>query len=181
MKKVFTCWAISLSGLIILGLASVFFSIGGYSRQADIVFAVATLCLSVALPGAIVAPSKVHMTLFMSVIVAGVAMLGLNIALLIHLEIQDVDYGSAIPILELFLAWLLGILVAAMIIRSRRYISLLTTTAIGIVAWCIGLYLMLMMGYHERAYIALGTGCICLLVGLAGLLISQKKLHQIKL
>jgi hypothetical protein len=180
MKKLIIYAMIAVLGLIILGVASIFFSIVGYNRQADIVFAAATLCLSVALPGAIIAPTKGLVVFFMGLLVASVAILILDIALLIHLEIQDVNYGHAIPIFELFLVWLLGILIGAMIYRFRRHISYLTTAAIGIVAVCIGIYFMLRLDYHERAYIALGTGCICLLVGVAGMWMSQKKPHQIK-
>ena len=177
MKKELTYSAVSLPGLLALALASVFFTRVGYSRQADIVFALATLCLSFALPGAIIAPTKARLALFISAIVASIAILGLDTALLIGLEMQDIDYGHTIPIFELLLAWLLAILIVAMIIRFRRYISYLTTTGIGLVALCIGLYLKLMMDYHERAGIAFGTGCICLLVGVAGLLISRKKIN----
>lgn len=180
MKKIALYLTISLPGLLLLAPASAYFMLAGYNRKADIVFAIATLCLSFALPGALVARTKERLAIFMGVIVAGIVILGLDIALLIRLETQDVDYGHTIPIFELFLAWLLVLLVVAMIIRSRRYIFLLTATAIGLVALCIGLYLKLMMDYHERAAIAFGAGCLCLLAGAVGFLISRKQPHHIK-
>src|SRR5437588_12719876 len=111
MKKLVLCYIVALLGVIILGLAIYFFSARVYNRQADVVFAVGTLCLSAALLGAIIAQSKVHVSIFSSLLIVGIVILGLDTASLIHLEVQDMYYGRTIPIFELFIVWLLGALI----------------------------------------------------------------------
>jgi hypothetical protein len=181
VKTRIICSAVALLGVAILAAALYRVYVDGSNRQTDALFAAGTLCLFAALPGAIVSASKRQILLFYGLIIAGVVILGIGIILLINLELQDVDYGHAIPLLELLVVGLIGMLVAATIIRYGRYFtSYFVIAAIGMLAVCIGLYLLVSMNYHERAYIALGTGGICLLTALIGSFVFPKRTHQFK-
>lgn len=44
---------------------------------------------------------------------------------------------------------------------------------LGLIALSIGLYFLAILGYHGRAYMVLGTGTLCLLGSLFGLIVSH--------
>lgn len=52
-------------------------------------------------------------------------------------------------------------------------------TAFGSFVFVMGMYLLIVMIYHERAYIALGVGAACFIGGLAGLIVKPQSVKVV--
>ncbi len=71
---------------------------------------------------------------------------------------------------------LLGGLVGTLVTRPKTQAVVSSSAiALGIVALGVGSYFLTTLEYHERAYIVLGSGIICLLGGIAGILVARSK------
>ena len=60
------------------------------------------------------------------------------------------------------------------LIRKHTF-TFVSTTIIGIVSLLLGLFLIIVVNYHERAYIFLGLGVGCIIGGITGLIQIRKK------
>ena len=74
---------------------------------------------------------------------------------------------------------LLGFLggLAGIIIPRSMAAALGGLLVLGLVTLSIGLYCLTILGYHGRAYMVLGTGTLCLLGSLVGIIVNQYRAH----
>ncbi len=61
--------------------------------------------------------------------------------------------------------------------KTSTLFSLLTV--FGFLVFVIGMYLLTVMIYHERAYITLGVGAACFIGGLAGLIVKPQSIKGV--
>lgn len=52
-------------------------------------------------------------------------------------------------------------------------------TAFGFFVFVVGMYLLIVMVYHERSYITLGVGAACFIGGLAGLIVKPQSIKVV--
>lgn len=71
---------------------------------------------------------------------------------------------------------LLGGIVGTIVTRSRAQAISYGVITCGIVALGTGIYLLNILDYHERAILALATGIICIIGGLAGIIVARSRL-----
>src|SRR5579875_2832570 len=61
-------------------------------------------------------------------------------------------------------------------LTPKQLMMFLAITVFGFVALLFGIFLIIFMRYHERAYVFLGMGAFCLIGGIAGIVVTAPKI-----
>ena len=128
-----------------------------------------SLCLLGGLVGAIVTHSKKQAISF-AVIVCGIASLVIGIYFRTSLDYHE----RAIFTLGVGILCIIGG-IARFVIDRSRIAALSGVAGLGIVALSAGIYFLMALKHQYVAYMILGTGILCLLGGLAGIVIGRSK------
>ena len=58
---------------------------------------------------------------------------------------------------------------------QKSFLTYIAITLIGVLSLLLGLYLIIIVGYHERSYVFLGMGTGCFIGGIAGIIETRAK------
>ncbi len=140
-----------------------------HQEQLHVIILTVGLCLLGGVVGAIVTHSKTQAISF-GLIVCGIASLGIGTYFMTSLDYHE----RAIFTLGIGILCIIGGIAGIIVARSR--IAVLSGVAgLGIVALSVGIYFLTALGFHNVAYMILGTGVLCLLGGLAGIIIARSR------
>lgn len=167
MKKSSRFW-------IVIALESIALEIGAYTyaallfqERSHVLLLTGLLCLFAGMIGTVVtrAKAQAHSS---AILVLGLVALSIGLYFQVVLDYHERAY----TVLGIGILGLLGGFVGIIMPRSRAA-TLYGLLVLSLVALSIGLYFLTILGYHGRAYMVLGTGTLCLLGSLLGLIVTH--------
>jgi hypothetical protein len=169
MKKSSRVW-------MVIALESIALEIGAYTSAAllyqarlKLLVLMGLLCLLAGMIGIVVTRAKAQVPSAV-ILVLGLVALGIGLYFRLVLHYHERAYTA----LGIGILGLLGGCGGIILPRSRAavFYGLLI---FGLSALSTGLYFLTILGYHGRAYMVLGTGTLCLLGSLLGLIVSHHR------
>ncbi len=152
---------------IALGIGAYTYSFLHYTERLHVFIETAALCCGAAIIGFAVILPKIRTLAAYSAILVSLIPLGIGYYFLSALHYHE----RAAITLGIGTICLIGGISGRL--RAHSMTALFTGyIVLGLIAMAIGTYFRFVQDYHGRAYFALGTGAICLSVGLIALVIS---------
>ena len=167
------------SGLsLVIALEIIALEIGAYTYAAllyhdrrHVLLLTGLLCLVAGIIGTVVTRAKAQAT---SCAILLLGLIALSIGLYFRVDLHYHERAAAA--LGIGVLGFLGGLAGIIIPRSMAA-ALGGLLVLGLVTLSIGLYCLTILGYHGRAYMVLGTGTLCLLGSLVGIIVNQYRAH----
>ena len=147
--------------IIALEIGAYSLSFLDYHERGHVVVETSILCLLGSLVGTLVTWHRAQVVASFSAIALGAIALGIGVYFLTVLHYHE----RAAVFLGVGALCLLGGIAWRLVARSKTA-AFAGMIVLGAVILCIGVYCLTVLGYHGRAYVALGTGMAYLLGGL---------------
>jgi hypothetical protein len=169
MKKSLQVWMVIALECIALEMGAYTSAALLYQERLKLFALTGLLCLLAGMIGIVVTRAKAHIPSAV-LLMLGLVILGIGLYLRLVLHYHERAYTA----LGIGLLGLLGGYGGIILLRSKAavYHGLLL---FGLSALSLGLYFLTILGYHGRAYMVLGTGTLCLLGSLLGLIMSHSR------
>jgi hypothetical protein len=164
-------------GLLVLAMLALevdfsFLNVVGEQKRAYVLLGTGLVCLFGSGVGTFVARSKAQGTVLSLVLVLGIIALAVGLYFLTVLGYHERAYTPlGIGTVCLF-GGTVGAIVARLKAHPAAFIMLMVP---GLVALGVSAYFLTTSGYHERAYIGLAMGTMCLLGGIVGTIVARSK------
>ncbi len=169
--------AVVILGLLVLAVLALdvdlsFLHVVGEHKRAYVLLGTGVVCLLGSSVGTLIARSKARGIMLSLVLVLGVIALAVGLYFLTVLDYHERAYTP----LGIGTVFLLGCAVGAIVARLKAHpAAFLTLMVLGLVALGVSVYFLTILGYHERAYVGLATGTVCLVGGIVGTLVARFK------
>ena len=138
-----------------------------YEDRQNVLLATGILCLAGGIFGVVLTrPKPVELTF--AILLFGILLTGIGLYSLIILR----NHESAYTLLGIGILCLLSEVAAILALRSIVS-ALVGVMVLGIVLTSVGIYFLTILGYHGRAYMPVGTGVLCVLAALVGIIIAK--------
>ena len=167
MKKSLQVWMVIALECIALEIGVYTSAALLYQERLKLLVLTGLLCLLAGMIGMVVTRAKAQVPSAV-ILVLGLIILGIGLYFRLVLHYHERAYTT----LGIGILGLLGGYGGIILPRSKAvvYHGLLL---FGLSGLSLGLYFLTILGYHGRAYMVLGTGTLCLLGSLLGLIISH--------